>query len=504
MLPALSEPHLSRLRELLAVRMGIRFSGERSGLLERALHTVAGELGFPDADAFVRGFLSAPVEGRHLEALAAHVTIGETYFFREPRSFAVLESHLLPTLIQSRRARDRRLRIWSAGCATGEEPYSIAVLLRKLIPDIAQWKITILGTDINPGFLSRARRGVYTQWSFRGVPDWVRAGCFRQHEQGRLELLPEIREMVSFSHLNLAEDPYPSLMSNTNAMDLIFCRNVLMYFTPQAARHAVENFTRCLVEGGCLIVSPVETSATLFAPLASTQMREVTVYVKSGTGAVQSRGAEWSAVASTPASQPLAPDHRIESGRIDALPDDSRSVAESEARSVEAKQPEEFDELLALFENGDYMHAIERVLEAAAGVPANPRFIEIMVRSCANIGRLEEAADWCRRLIAIDRLDARPHFLLGSIQQEAGLASDAVESMNRALYLDPSFVLAHFALGNMGRARGRNEEADRHFSNALRILRQIQPADLLPESDGMTAGRLAEIIEALSSREMAA
>src|SRR5690606_35039610 len=113
--------------------------------------------------------LSAPVERRHLEALAAHVTIGETYFFREPRTLDAFETGLLLPLIEERRRTGRHLRIWSAGCATGEEPYSIAMLLSRLIPDLEAWQITILATDINSRFLAKAERGAYGKWSFRGA-----------------------------------------------------------------------------------------------------------------------------------------------------------------------------------------------------------------------------------------------------------------------------------------------------------------------------------------------
>ncbi len=200
-----------------------------------------------------------------IEILASHLTVGETYFFRDKRLFKTLEESILSELIQLRRNSGRYLRIWSAGCSSGEEPYSIAILLSKMIPDIGDWGITILATDINTRFLQKAADGVYGNWSFRDIEPGIKEGFFNQKEDGRFEVLSRIREMVTFSYLNLVEDAYPSLVNNTNALDIIFCRNVLMYFVPELAGKVVRNLHRSLVDGGFLIVSPTESSIPIFS-----------------------------------------------------------------------------------------------------------------------------------------------------------------------------------------------------------------------------------------------
>ncbi len=161
--------------------------------------------------------------------------------------FEALEDRILPELIRSRSVGNRRLRIWSAGCATGEEPYSIAIALRRALPVPEDWRITILATDINPHILRKASAGVYGEWSFRNAPPWLKGTWFRPKKDGKLEILPEIRKMVSFAYLNLAEDIFPSPVNNTNAMDLIFCRNVLMYFAAERAQEIGESLRGCLL-----------------------------------------------------------------------------------------------------------------------------------------------------------------------------------------------------------------------------------------------------------------
>jgi chemotaxis protein methyltransferase CheR len=208
--------------------------------------------------------------------------VGETYFFRDKQSFDAIEQHVLPALLRARETGERRLRIWSAGCCTGEEPYSIAMLLDRLLPSAETWHITLLATDINPAFLRKAAEGEYGEWSFRSTPDWIRDRYFHPRRGGRFKLDDQIRKRVTFSYLNLADDAYPSLTSNTNAMDIIFCRNVLMYFDAKHARTVVENLRRALVDGGWLIVSPAETSSALFSSFTTVEFEGAILYRNDG------------------------------------------------------------------------------------------------------------------------------------------------------------------------------------------------------------------------------
>ena len=150
---------LSSLSDFLAAQTGLYFPKKRWGDLERGIVAAARQFGLPDAQACAHRLLSAPLTRSQIETLASHLTVGETYFFREKRSFEALEQYILPALLHAREHTERRLRIWSAGCCTGEEAYSIAMLLDQLIPDPEKWNVTILATDINPAFLGKAAAG---------------------------------------------------------------------------------------------------------------------------------------------------------------------------------------------------------------------------------------------------------------------------------------------------------------------------------------------------------
>jgi len=465
--PVLAEPLLSGLTEFIAERTGLHFPRERWRDLERALGPAARELGFADAEACSHWLLSeAPTQGQ-IEVLASHLTVGETYFFRDRGSFEALEERVLPELLRLRGA-ERRLRVWSAGCCTGEEPYSIALLLDRLIPDYGDWSITLLATDINPRFLRKAAEGVYGEWSFRDAPAWIRRH-FERRKDRRFELKPRIRARVTFSCLNLADDAYPSLATNTNAMDVILCRNVLMYFTPERAARVVENLRRALVEGGWLIVSPTEISHTLFSSFAAVEIPGAVLYRKLAGAAPRVLAAERPAPILAPARDEV---------------------------------PRHFAAALTVHEE---LPAQARPSEPEPSEAGESAMLSRAARDCADQGKLAEALAWCEKAVAADKLDPALHYLLATILQEQGEAEAAADALRRALYLDPEFALAHFALGNLRLAQGRRPEAQRHFANALALLRARPHGEILPQSEGLTAGRLAEIVASvLASQPRAA
>ncbi|MHB1657617.1 MAG: CheR family methyltransferase [Burkholderiales bacterium] len=463
---------MSSLSDFLAAQTGLYFPKKRWGDLERGLVAAACQFGLPHAHACAHWLLSAPLTRSQIETLASHLTVGETYFFREKRSFEALEQHILPALLHAREHTERRLRIWSAGCCTGEEAYSIAMLLDRLIPDPEKWNVTILATDINPAFLRKAAAGIYGEWSFRDTPAWIRTRYFKPGKNARFEIQPRIRKRVTFSYLNLADDVYPSLTNNTNAMDVILCRNVLMYFTPARARQVVENFHRSLVNGGWLIVSPVETSTSLFSRFTAVGFLEAVLYRK---------------LANTESLPTATLDPTAATGQWpETLPSEGL-VTDAALATPLHEAPLNLDRPAPQLNE-----AVPRKVDDGA-MPSRT------ARICANQGKLSEAAGWCKKAIDADKLNPAHPYLLSTIRQEQGQYDLAVQALMRVLYLDSDFVLAHFALGNLRLAQGRHREAERHFRNTLALLHRLPCNETLPESDGLSAGRLAEIITSVLS-----
>ncbi|HEY4367708.1 MAG TPA: CheR family methyltransferase [Steroidobacteraceae bacterium] len=502
-----------QLSDLIARRIGLHFPPERYADLQRGLVGAATEFGFEDASACAGWLLSTGLTRPQLQTLAGHLTIGETYFFRERKAFDALTATILPELVR-RRGQDRHLRLWSAACCTGEEAYSLSILLQECLPDLKDWRITILATDINERFLQKAAAGIYGEWSFRDSPDAFKSRYFTRTPEGRFALLPQIKERVTFMPLNLAEDILPSLATEAHAMDIIFCRNVLMYFTPEQARKVVDNLHRVLLDGGWLIVSPSEGSHSLFSGFTQVNLSGALLYQKRSAAAVEpvkswatqsidpaptmTRGAPASVepFASWLKQQPLKqPATAAEipasaTAPTQAAPESVQSTARTIAASA--------------YKDGRYAEAAELLLRALeSNATGEPQTFAMLARAFANQGKLKEARSWCERWIASDPLDPTGRYLHAVILQELGDAQQAHRSLQQALYLNPDFVLAHVGLGNLARSTGKPLQSGRHFANALSLLDKCEPEDLLPESEGLTAGRLREILTSLLALEAA-
>lgn len=246
----ISDAQLLRLGDVVARHLGLHFPKERWLDLRRGVCDAAQECGSQDdLDRYVQRLSSPALTQRQLEALASHLTVGETYFFREKRSLEVLETDIVPELIRTRAGLDRAIRIWSAGCATGEEPYSVAIVLSRLIAGLKKWSIEILATDLNSKSLLKASEGIYGEWSFRGIPEWARSAYFDEVGEGRWTIARAIKKMVTFAQLNLMDDAYPPISNSPNGLDVIFCRNVLMYLTPEGMRKVVRQLHRSFGHG---------------------------------------------------------------------------------------------------------------------------------------------------------------------------------------------------------------------------------------------------------------
>jgi chemotaxis protein methyltransferase CheR len=465
MIATLDRMLLAEVSGLIAARMGLHFPEERWPDLARGLNTAGPELGFHDLETCARWLVTRELTVRQTETLASHLTVGETYLFRDPASFEILEQNILPPIVAKRAEASRTLRLWSAGCCTGEEAYSLAISCARALPDVRAWNVSILATDINPKFLARAAAGVYSEWSFRGTPAWVRERFFSPKPDKKLAIDRGLQALVRFGYLNLAEDAYPSLHTGTNAMDVIFCRNVLMYFTLEHQRRVVAALHHSLVDGGYLFVNPAEASASLFPMFAQEHADGVILYRKT------TRPTDYQSwptpVMSTPinAAPVLDPAHLV----VPAPAQPVMPVDQVAPKPPAAPMPET---------------GCASTLTAA--------------RVYANEGKLEEARMFCEQAIAAERTNLAAYFLCATICHELGRVEEAVTALNKVLYLDQDFILAHHALGDLHRRLGNQKESKRHLGIALKLLAARSRDEIVPESDGMTCGRLLESVRAMA------
>jgi chemotaxis protein methyltransferase CheR len=246
---ALSARQRATFLELVEREFGIRGSDYGAARIDEAVNTVLATTTWATPDELLAS-LEANCEQRWLHALVQHLTVGETYFLRDPAQILALRETILPDLIE-RRSGERRLRLWSAGCSTGEEPYTMAILLREM--DITPaWDVLLVGTDVNRESLRIAREGRYPAWSFRATPDEIRERYFVAFGAG-WRLHDSIRRMTRFAWMNLGAD---GLMPPSADLDLIMCRNVTIYFDEAATQRLYGALVRALAPGGWLLLGP--------------------------------------------------------------------------------------------------------------------------------------------------------------------------------------------------------------------------------------------------------
>lgn len=451
---------LEQLSGFVEAWMGLYFPASRLTDLERGIRSATGEFGFDSTDSCIEWLLSSPLSNSQIEILASHLTVGETYFFRDKKLFEILEARILPEIINSRRGIDQSLRIWSAGCSTGEEPYSLAISLSRILPDLREWDITILATDIAPLSLKKASEGVYSEWSFRDTPRWVKERCFTERN-GKFEIAPHIKRMVTFSNLNLAEEYYPVILNNTGLMDIIICRNVLMYFARNRANAVIANLARCLIDKGWLVTSPVESPGSSLPPtLQAVHFPEAILFrkeLKQKVGVV------------CPIAFPQLPKERQKAAHAPHPQPNSR------ARPLDKPSP-----------------APKPAAEKIEGTVAQARLL-------ADQGNLTEALALCVAFIDSDKLNPICHYLQATILQEMRRTEEAAAALKRAIYIDQDFALAHFSLGHLLLRKGRLKEAGKHLQKARGLLQAYNHENILPEAEGMSAGRLIELIDALQN-----
>jgi len=385
-------------------------------------------------------------------------TIGETYFFRDRSQMDVLKHSTLPHLIQNRQDTGlKRLRIWSAGCSTGEEPYSIAIMLRDLVPDIKNWDIHILATDLNKNYLERAKRGLYRSWSFRSeTPPTCQQQWFVKAEGG-YQIDVSIREMVTFAPLNLADEMYTVFNHPVMQMDIILCRNVLIYFDRFTVSNIIKRFHGALNETGWLVLGHSESSHMTSQPFQVHNFDGAVHYQKQ-------RPPECPTRATTPVmnNEPV-----------------------SKPRLLAARLAQKHDPVVP---------AAERVT-APSRVPTDKLDPWTLAHYAANREDWEEALHWLNEAEQENVMRPEIHYLRGVIELQRDEIEKSLMSLRRAIYCKNDFVLAHFTVGEIFEKLGHLKKAASHWTHAHQILDCLSPDQFIEHSDKLTVEMLKTVLE---------
>jgi chemotaxis protein methyltransferase CheR len=441
------------LAEVIGERLGLDVRDQSETQPHHAIDRLVRTFPAESLADLARRLKAMPEEEPEWSRVVDAVTVKETCFFRDGTWTSVIADCVLAPLIARHRALGRRsIRIWSAGCATGEEPYTIAILLDRLLPERTTWSVSILGTDVSRTALEWASRGRYREWSLRHLPTSERNRHFRSHTNGSFELNSAIRDMVRWLPLNLVTDEYPA--AETRDCDLIICRNVLMYFPPNAQKIVARRLAACLAPGGVLSVTAAEASADMFGSLNYSNQHDTILFsaAERNSEAAHSGGharlLDFSEVITSP--EEVAVDEDV-SADTEARQDAADLCDRIEALPVRAEPSLSLATELA--DRGDYVHAREV----------------------------------CRAVIARDPLDGAALLLLARICYMADDELSALETIKRALYVDPHNVHALF-LSAVLHDRVKNVAAARiAMSNVISVLDKRSTEE--PNSGDDEAGR---------------
>ena len=456
-------PQLRVVMEFIRARTGLVFPPSRQEDAEACVRKAMEGARIDDSQRFVQ-LLDA--EESIFDELITSLTVSETYFFREPQQFEFIRLHILPEL-QRARQLDGGLRFWSAGCASGEEAYSLAILLEQ--EGLAQ-RSTILATDISGAVLTMARRASYSSWSLRGNNVDAMAQYFHRRND-RFLLHESFRHRVAFRSLNLAVDNYPSLATGTLNTDVILCRNVLIYFGQDTVALIARRLFAALAGGGWLITGPSDPPLWDHAPF-ETKVTEAGVFYR--------RPSQMASLPSRrePASSVYGSARRVMDDEALATKGGATKPAQAlpQAAPERALLPGKFDR--------EPPPSMQPPNDVAANVAS--------IRVLADSGELHRAATEAAAAIQLQPLAAELHYIRAIILAALGQYDEASSSLRRVIYLDPSLAVAHFTLGSILWRSGAEAEARRCYRNAHALCAERPSEELLQLSEGETAGRMAE------------
>jgi chemotaxis protein methyltransferase CheR len=503
-----------RFKDFINNRTGLYFKDYDLKDLDGVISDRMKACSFDTILAYYTYLTSSKKTDDELRELLNRLTINHTYFFRNEPQFKALKEKILPELIErkkkmgqspsafARASADRlgtvpifSLRIWSAGCSTGEEPYTIAMIIKDIIPDIENWDIQILATDASTEALEAARKGIYNVNSVRLVDDYHKNRYFAEKAgagpDAKYAIRDEIKRMVNFSFFNLMEEDYPK------GFDILFCRNVTIYFELETTIRVIKNLAESLDDNGYLFIGYSETLQFISDKFKMINWQDAIFYLKTKTDIAHKRFV-------TPRPMPIEL-------KVDAILEEI-SKEEFEAESKEGtkkKRSLEFGDRIVramkAIHTKNYEGALSLTEEARLLEKNAPDPYYIAAEVYANQGKFKDAKDNLYAALSKDMMFAPAHHLFGSIYAEEGKTDAAEESYRRALYLENGFSIAHFSLANIYKNKNRIDDALREYRNTLSILSRSHPYDIVAYSGGFNTAALAGVckdnIERLKTAE---
>ncbi|MEG4110475.1 MULTISPECIES: CheR family methyltransferase [unclassified Microcoleus] len=529
---------------LITTEIGVRIrSQDRAGLSHKIMTRMRAKK-IAEPEKYYKLLTAKNWESKNeWSELVLLLTTIESYFMRDKGQFSLLKKLIFPELIEQKRNLHKTLgmqptlRIWSAGCSTGEEPYSLAIVLKELIPDWEQWKILILGTDINEKVIKKAPQGVYSHWSFRLVEPQIQKQYFHQR-QNDWQINQELRESVTFSCVNLITDEFPNIYQNLYNIDLILCRNVFVYFEHKYISLVLKKFANTLRPGGYLMTGHAEVYGQIMNEFEPKIFPESVVYqrrdaVMEEGSQIESRVATVGEANSAFRELPKADTMGDDSGELltgetmpprfttnsnfpeiemppvlkisnplgkmlsspyleQGLPNTAVSVTEKIiAENTQTKTPQMLIlEAKKSFKNKNYAEAINKAQEAIDLQGHNFDAYFLIAQVQANAGNYSQAIEYCNRARKVEPGSVYTDYLQAQIAEEQGQLEIAKKLLKRTIYMCPSFVSAYIELGNIYNKEGQVKRALKMYNSSCEILKALPPNTPIDSQGKMTASQV--------------
>jgi chemotaxis protein methyltransferase CheR len=435
-----ADPCYRGLKNHLIASTGLAFYSNRDAELAELISQRLTNLQLRDCSAYSE-FLANGASGEaEMDALIARLTIGETSFFRDPAQFNAIREVILPEILE-RKQSSKELRIWSAGCATGAEPYSLAIMLANEMADrIEGWKISIHAADLNTSFLRSAADGKFSAWALRSTSDEIKDKCFSK--EGRLwSIDPRYKRWISFHRMNLVDGALSMTLTAGGCFDLILCRNVMIYFPPEMNRRLIGQFYQSLEADGWLVVGAAEHN-----------LRDYTAF-----RIVNATGARLYQKKASPSGHLVVPPKPT------------------------------------------LVHPVEAVRPKPERTPSSPRAPDRAniegLRHLADIGDWKNASEYSERFLSQDTLNPDAHFYRALIFENLGDTDASKKALRQAIYLNRQFALAHYYLGLALKRDRAILAAERSFSNVLSVLANMAADAIVTAGTGVTVATLRELAQ---------
>lgn len=483
----LSNELLSKFVDYLNQHMGLDYPEKTWEEFKTKIPKISLSFGFIDTEEFIKWLIAQEINRELITTLAQHLTVGETYFFRDIQTLELLKQEVLAPLIKEREKTSKHIRIWSTACCTGEEPYTLAIILKEMIPNYDEWNISILGTDINTEFIKRAKKGSYRKWSFRTTSPSIIEKHFRIKGDDFI-INKDIRKSVHFNYLNLTDENFPSFHNGTSNQDLILCNNVLIYFSKEQINPVIGQLGSALIQGGHLVVTAIEAP---FVPHAN-------FFERKGLG----KNLFQKKLLFDPLlySEEKIQLEEIEE-KVESLINQPKVEKESKPLPPQVKAPS-WERLSGFLSEGQYytvIHELEEYFQNS-DLPINTPLITLLIKAHSNLGHLDIAKNWCEKGLKQEQTTPSLFYLHAVLMQELNDYEGATTSLKKALFLAPKFIIAYFTLANIFLTQNRMDEGKKQLDNALKLLNEREDEAIVEHSEGMTVKRLTSIIKTIEEK----